>query len=270
MDKTFHEIPLTCISGTLCRFMGIKPPAFARTEIDGLYDKLISKIDSDTFDRVVIFNPDAIGKWIVEKYPEKFEKVRKYAPEEVKMLSMIPPKTPVCFASIYTGATPAEHGIQHYEKPVVKIESLFDALIRAGKKCCIVSVANQSMDKIFRERNMDYFSLPYDGETVDKAIELIKADEYDFIAVYCQEYDDKMHRSQPRNPWALKAIDHYAEEFEKLVLAIRENYAAHNTLYAYMPDHGVHLTWYGLGQHGKNITKDMNVLHFYGVSPKTK
>lgn len=270
MDNIFHTIPLTAISGTLSRLMGIEPPEYARAEIDGLYDELTKEIGADTFDRVVIFNPDAIGRWIIEKYPEKFQYVRRYAPHEVNMLSMIPPKTPVCFASIYTGATPQEHGIQHYEKPVVKIDSLFDAMLRAGKKCCIVSVANQSMDKIFRERNMDYYSLPYDKKTVEKAIELIKADNYDFIAVYCQEYDDKMHRSQPRNPWALHAIDHYQELFTKLAEAIKTYYTAHDTLLAYMPDHGVHLAWYGLGQHGKNIVKDMNVIQFYGTFPKKK
>ena len=79
-----------------------------------------------------------------------------------------------------------------------------------------------------------------------------------------------MHRSQPRNPWALKAIDHYADEFEKLVLAVKKYYTAHDTLFAYMPDHGVHLAWYGLGQHGKEIPKDMNVIHFYGVNKKSK
>lgn len=269
MDE-FHKIPLTSIAKTLARFMDIEPPEYAVTEIDGLYDKLIKEIDGAAFDRVVVFNPDAIGRWIYEKYEAKFAPVLKYAPHTVNMLSMIPPKTPVCFASIYTGATPEQHGITRYEKPVVKIDSLFDALIRAGKKCCIVSVANQSMDLIFRGKAMDYYSLPYDGEAVEKAIGLIKEDKYDFMAVYVQEYDDKMHRSNPRSPWSLKAIDHYSQQFESLAEAIKKYYAKHDTLLAYMPDHGVHLEWYLLGNHGKNIPKDMNVVHFYGAFPKQK
>ncbi|MEG2457007.1 MAG: alkaline phosphatase family protein, partial [Clostridia bacterium] len=138
MENTFNKNPITQISGTLCKCMAINPPKFANSYMPELTSALLSQIDNTAFDRVLIFNPDAIGQWIYEKYYNKFELVRKHAPLEVKMLSVVPPKTPVCFASIYTGATPEEHGICHYEKPVLKIDTLFDALIRAGKKPCIV------------------------------------------------------------------------------------------------------------------------------------
>ncbi len=35
--------------------------------------------------------------------------------------------------TMYTGAQPAVHGITAYAKPVIKIDTIFDALIRAGK-----------------------------------------------------------------------------------------------------------------------------------------
>ena len=43
-------------------------------------------------------------------------------------------------------------------KPVIKIDTIFDAPIRAGKKPLIVTSSHEcSMSKIYLERNMDYF-----------------------------------------------------------------------------------------------------------------
>ncbi|NLB41411.1 MAG: hypothetical protein GX815_03990 [Clostridiales bacterium] len=67
----------------------------------------------------------------------------------------MPSVTPVCFDTLYTGAQPEVHGIQKYEKLVIKIDSLFDALIRQGKKPVIIVETNCSMSKIFLERDMD-------------------------------------------------------------------------------------------------------------------
>ena len=47
------------------------------------------------------------------------------------MLSVMPSVTPVCFASMYTGVMPDVHGIKFYTKPVLKIETFFDVLIKA-------------------------------------------------------------------------------------------------------------------------------------------
>jgi predicted AlkP superfamily phosphohydrolase/phosphomutase len=69
-----------------------------------------------------------------------FREVVSFAPIEISLQSVTPPKTPVCFASLFTGAAPDQHGIRKYEKPVLKCDTLFDALIRAGKRGAIVAV----------------------------------------------------------------------------------------------------------------------------------
>ena len=81
--------------------------------------------------------------------------------------------TPVCFGSMYTGASPEIHGIQHYVKSLITIDSIFDALIRAGKKPCIVTVKNSSLSKIFNEKNMDYYLEDYDNEVIARAVQHI-------------------------------------------------------------------------------------------------
>ncbi len=265
----FNKTPITRIAATLAKVMGIAPPYTAEDAINDLADYITGATKSGKIQKALIFNPDAVGQWVFEKYKGKFDKMLEHAPHEVPMLSVVPPKTPVCFASIYSGASPLVHKVDRYTKPVLKIDTLFDALIRAGKRPCIVSVADQSMDKIFKERDMDYFSLPYDGEVIEKALELIDSDKYDFIAVYNQEYDDKMHRSYPESKQALAALDHYAANFERLAIRVKERWKEYDSLIAVLTDHGVHREWFGLGQHGKEIPKDMNVKHFYGVVPRT-
>ena len=49
---------------------------------------------------------------------------------------------------MYTGAQPEVHGIRKYEKPVIRIDTLWDALVRAGKKAAIVADNKCSMGKL--------------------------------------------------------------------------------------------------------------------------
>ncbi|MDE5549206.1 MAG: alkaline phosphatase family protein [Clostridia bacterium] len=265
--EQFNTIPLTYLTGALCKIMDVQPPKQSEGVIDDLVDFVFDKTGGKPVDRVLMFNPDAIGQWTCQKYASKFASVREHAPLELPLLSVVPPKTPVCFGSMYTGASPSVHGILHYTKPVITIDSIFDAMIRAGKKPCIVTVKESSMSKIFNERDMDYYLEDYDEQVLAKALELIEQDKYDLICVYNQEYDDVMHRSHPNSKRSQRAIDHYSDSFDRLAKQVEKNWTNHNTLIGYAPDHGTHREWYLLGNHGKNIPADMNIFHYYGVIP---
>lgn len=274
MEKdTLHEFysePLTGLCSTLCKAMGVEPPKQASQMLGDLYDYIQKETGGKGVERIVMYNPDAIGAWIYEKYYDKFENFRKYAPYEQKMLTAFPPKTPVCFGTMYTGAEPKVHGINRYEKPIIKIDTIFDAMIRAGKKPCIVAVQGSSMANIYNGKDMDYYFEKYDKEVVDRAIQLIAEDKYDFICIYNQEYDDAMHRTHPTSLWSKAAIGRYNKYFEKIAKAVNSDMSKRLTLLGCGPDHGVHREWYLLGQHGKNIPKDMNIVHWYGIYPQNK
>ena len=92
----------------------------------------------------------------VPKYTDKFAKVINNTRMALPMRTVMPSVTPVCFATIYTGVMPSVHGIQRYEKPVLKVDTLFDRLIENGKKPVIIAPKECSMSKIFKEREMDY------------------------------------------------------------------------------------------------------------------
>lgn len=263
MDS-FNSVPITAITKSLCMAMNVMPPEFARDSVRALDEFVRESTGGKGVNRVVIFNPDAIGEWIARKYsrliPEMIE-----AGLVVPMLSVFPPKTPVCFGSMYTGAMPSEHGITHYEKKQITIDSYFDALVRAEKRVAIVSVKAQSMDILYRGRDIEYFSVKNDAEAVDKGIELIGQDIYDVIIIYNQEYDDMLHRTHSKSLFARRALKHYNESYGRIKSAVKECYVGRNTLVGALTDHGSHRSNYILGTHGKNIPKDMNILHFYDL-----
>ncbi|MDE5618821.1 MAG: alkaline phosphatase family protein [Clostridia bacterium] len=255
------EISLTRLCATLCSCLDIEAPQYADKPID---EMTAAMTEGGKIERIVMYNPDAVGRWIVDRFPEKFDRVRAIAPYVQPLKTVFPPKTPVCFATMYTGALPEKHGIQRYTKPIVQLDSIFDALIRQGKNVAIVAVKNSSLDKIFRGREgVDYYSEQYDKEAASRGIELIKQDKYDFILIYNQAYDDSIHFTHPLSRRAKRALDSYADNFEAIAKAISG--MGKRTLLGYAPDHGVHREWYLLGNHGKDIPKDMLINHFYTV-----
>ena len=264
-DEIFNSIPLTAITGALCDVMDVAPPKFGTAGIPELSQYVSDMTGGRPVDKIVIYNPDAIAEWLVSKYPERLESFTKNSDLILPMLSMVPPKTPVCFASIYSGATPSEHGIEKYVKLQLEIDTFFDALIRAGKKAIIITVKNQSMDILFRGRDMDYIACDSDRDVVSEAERIISEDNHDVVCIYNQEDDDVMHRSHPKSWWSKRALTHYNCSYARIIKAVENNYSQYNTLVGALTDHGIHREWYLLGNHGKNITKDMNVLHFYNV-----
>ena len=65
------------------------------------------------------------------------------------------------------------HGIRKYEKPVITIDTIFDSLIRSGKKGVIVAQEKCSLAMIFLEREMDYFIYNTVEEVNAKAAQVI-------------------------------------------------------------------------------------------------
>lgn len=230
---------------------------------------LVKYID-DTFgekgaDRIFMYNPDAVAEWIYRKYPSLTKEVSARCDIELPMATVMPSVTPVCFGTMYTGAQPEVHGIRKYEKPVIKIDTLFDALIRAGKKPAIVAYGNCSMSKIYLERDMDYFFYPTIEEANAKAAELILRDEHDLIAVYNGNYDSVMHKTGTESLEALAELRTNSRTFGMFCEMIKANWKSHNTLFGFAMDHGCHDIDGDSGSHGLDMDEDINIVHLYGA-----
>ena len=258
---------ITSVTPTICRLMQVPEPAVSAE--DGLAAVLQAAEalpGALPIARCLVFAPDAIGLGFYRRHRSLFEPVRRQAPVAVPLRSVVPPKTPVCYASMFTGALPEVHGIRRYEKPVLTCDTLFDSLVRAGKRVAIVAVAGCSIDLIFRQRAVDYFSEPYDQQVIERTLALLEAGEHDFIVAYNQGYDDAVHETTPESPEALLAVRNVIGNFAALAAAFDAHWRSHNRLIAFTPDHGGHVDpATGKGTHGEDIPEDMRVQHFYGL-----
>lgn len=214
-------------------------------------------------ERVLMYNPDAVAWWIFEKYKELLAPVTELEPLTLKMESVMPSVTPVCFASMYTGLMPESHGIRKYEKPVLKCRTIFDALIDAGLKPVIIAEADCSISKIFLERDMEYHILGTVDEVNRKADEIIRENRHDLVVVYNGNYDATMHRYGPESPEALDALRANGLAFRSLYETAESAWSGMEFTAAFATDHGCHEIDGGCGSHGLDMDEDMFVVHMW-------
>ena len=263
-----NEKSLDTLCSALSYAIGITPPSSAAEADERLCAYVDEKFAGERADRIFMYNPDAIAQWIYEKYPYLFEHVKSRTDLELPYRTVMPSVTPVCFGTMYTGAQPAVHGIQKYEKPIIRIETIFDALIKAGKKVAILADPKCSIANIFLERELDYYIYPSYEEVNAKAAELILKDEHDFIVVYNGNYDARMHKFGPESIEALGELRSNERTFGIFDALIKEHWKNHNTLIGFAMDHGCHEIDGGCGSHGLDMEEDLNIVHLYKAHPK--
>jgi len=263
-----NETSLDTLCGALAYAIGVDAPKESATPCEGLTDYIDEIFGGEKADRVFMYNPDAIAEWIYKKYPQLFIKVKEQTDIEVPFYTVMPSVTPVCFGTMYTGAQPEVHGIQGYVKPVITIDTIFDALIRAGKKPVIIATDGDSLSRIFLDREMDYFFFDTPEEVNAKTAEIIMEDKYDFIVVYNGNYDSVMHKTGPESLEALSEARVNSETFATFSELIKNNWYNHNTLVGFAMDHGCHEIDGGCGSHGLDMPEDLNIVHLYKGYPK--
>ncbi len=263
MGKNTYSLDTVCAA--LAYAMGITAPQQAaekNCELSSYVDKIFG---GEKADRVVMYNPDAVAQWVYNKYSDYFADVKQRIDVEVPLASVMPSVTPVCFGTMYTGAQPSVHGIMSYQKPVITIDTLFDALIRAGKKPVLITYEQCSLSRIFLERKMDYYHFE-DGDISNvnaKAVETILRDEHDFVVIYNGNYDSVMHKMGPEDAKSLAELSINNHMFSCLSDLIKNNWKHHNTLVGYAMDHGCHGIDGGCGSHGLDMDEDINIVHLY-------
>ena len=261
---------LDTVCASLCEVMGIDKPENANEPCSELVNYAAKVFGSAKADRIFMYNPDAIAEWIYRKYPNLTTAMTARTDFELPLDCVMPSVTPVCFGTMYTGAQPDIHGIKGYKKPVIQIDTIFDALIRSGKKPVIIAQTESSLAKIYLERDMDYFIYDTVEEIHAKTAELIMADEYDFYVVYNDTYDTIMHRYGPESTEALAALYANSQGFAALSVLIENNWKQHNTLVGFAMDHGCHEIDGGCGSHGLDMEEDIQIVHRYKAYAKTE
>ena len=261
--EIYNTVKITSTAATIAALLGIAPPVCAEEPCPYILDAASLAWDGARADRVVMYNPDAVALYLYQKYTALYAPLMAVSPLAVPLLSVMPSVTPVCFASMYTGAMPEVHGIRKYEKPVLSTDTIFDACIRAGKRCAIVSTEGDSMSKIFLEREMEYFIYPTVEEVNAKAFSILSDNPYDLLAIYNKDYDSTMHKHGPESAEALSHLAANCRTFRQIHDALRQYGAGERIALAFAPDHGCHAIDGGCGSHGLDMEEDMNILHFW-------
>ena len=270
MEEHINTISIDRLCASFARIMGADAPAQAappHPELDAFVE---TALDGAQADRLFLFNPDAVAQWLVEKYPYLLREVTQHTQLRLPLVTVMPSVTPVCFGTMYTGAQPAVHGIRKYEKPVITLDTLFDAVLRSGKKAAIVADRDSSLAHIYNERNMDYYFYDTVEEVNAAACDLIREDRYDLLVVYNKNYDSIMHKFGPESPEALGELRYNAAMFAVFARLIEKHWKGHNTILGFATDHGCHAIDQGCGSHGLDMEEDLNILHFYGARKATE
>lgn len=266
MNNRFNPSSLDTICAALCYAMGIPSPELAADKNEQLCEYIDSVLCGAPADRIFIYNPDAIAEWVYRKYAHLLESAKANTDIEVPLCAVMPSVTPVCFGTMYTGAQPEVHGIRAYIKPIITIDTIFDAMIRNGKKPTIVSTEGDSMSKIYLGREMDYFIYDTIEQVNAKAEELIAEDRHDLIAVYNGNYDSIMHKFGPESNEALSELGANSNAFGRFSEMIAKHWHKHNTILGFAMDHGCHEIDGNCGSHGLDMEEDLNIVHLYKVA----
>ena len=269
MSLLDHRPTIASLAPTVCALGGVSAPFdCSAPALEPVLDLSREALGSQAVRRCLVFAPDAFGSQLRGVAPDLFARVAAAAPLAVPLRSIDPPWTPVCFASMFSGAGPDRHGIRKYEKPVLPIDTLFDSFARAGRRVAIVAVHDSSIDRIFRGRALDYFSEKYDPWVTEKALALVAADRHDLVVAYHQEYDDVMHATGPFAIRALRGARNHVDAFEDLAAAFDSAWARHPRALVFAPDHGAHPDpATGGGAHGTAADADMDLAHYWVVRP---
>jgi hypothetical protein len=255
---------IASLTPTICDLMGVVRPALCDCEPVGGVLRACAGAGVSRVEKCLVYAPDAVGRHVFARCPDLFDQVLEAAPVVESLRSVFPPKTPVCFASMFTGAPPEAHGIRSYERPVLECDTLFDALIRGGKKPAIAGVSGASVDVIFRGRRMDYYSEASDSAVTARVLGLLEEGGHDFILAYHQEYDDNLHESGVYASASIAAAGRHAAAFGNMVRWARKAWSGPAGLVIFAPDHGAHDSREtGGGTHGEDTDDDMEVLCFF-------
>ena len=262
-----NSVSLDVVARSLCEIMGVAAPAKAAPASKELTDYAETVFGGKKADRILMYNPDAIGQWVYEKYPLLFREVTELTDVALPLRSPMPSVTPVCFATMYSGLQPEEHGIQKYEKPTLKAETVFDTMIAAGKKVAIVAYLTCTISLIFREREMDYFTYSTLHEVHAKVAELIMNDEYDMIVIHGWNYDSVMHKRGPESVEALSEARLNSSIYATFDALVQKHWQHHNVFMGFAMDHGCHEIDNDCGAHGLDMPEDLNITHLYKAYP---
>ena len=274
-----HEKPdCTNFAPTMLACMGIPPLAHMSPAYQPLVDRILG-LAGGSIEKAVIFHADAVPAYILTRYPELAEPVKRISQLEIPFRSVMPSITPVCFGAIYSGTYPDRNGVPRYVPPILQpdciqpritCETIIEALVRARKRPAVVTCSNGCIASMLYDRGAKMFIIDGDDDQAmfDCAMEILRSDSFDVVFLYQLSYDYTMHCFGPEGAASLAVLKTLSERYERFAREAAAVWSNRRVLTVFNADHGSHRlegTPGHEGAHGEDIPEDMEMLWYFGV-----
>lgn len=149
-------------------------------------------------DRVVVIVIDGMRRdRFLEAHTPIMDALRREGTEFVRMETVYPARTVVCFSSMMTGTYPEEHGIRSNMvwRLGVRVETIFDALRKVGKKGRLLGIAHL-IDAMGDDVDSVTAVMPNDEADrciMERAIRIMEQERPDFLVVQLIATDQTGH-----------------------------------------------------------------------------
>lgn len=97
-----NTVSMTRFAASVAECIGIPAPAEAAAPFP-FAKTLLQETGLQRAEKLLIYNPDAVGLWLWQKYTTWFAPVLRHTQLAVPICTVLPSVTPVCFGTMYTG-----------------------------------------------------------------------------------------------------------------------------------------------------------------------
>lgn len=185
------EYSMVNIASTVSKLLNIGPPAQGvRAEVTEITN------DMGHHDRLAVVVLDAFGIATWKRYEELTPNFDLIASQHLLYVrSVLPPKTPVNFATMVTGAPSNVHKIRDRTEPLT-VETIFHVLSEASMKSAAVGRASSTVGILLSKfadcRGIASSNL--DEEVLQLAVKIAQQESPEFILVQFLDIDDTGHK----------------------------------------------------------------------------
>jgi predicted AlkP superfamily pyrophosphatase or phosphodiesterase len=212
-------LDLTCIAPTAASGLGLPPP---RNAEGGALAQVVA--DLKGCDRLAIVVLDALGMATWRAARERMPTFKRMADRHlIQLRSVRPPVTPVCFATIATGARPETHGVRE-RTDAFKAETIFEVARKHGRTSGVAGGAGCSATMVLGRWSDVTRRVGSDGEERDgliltASLRILAEDRPDLFFTQFVALDSASHRYGPFSSQAVAAAETLDARFGLLLSA---------------------------------------------------
>jgi predicted AlkP superfamily pyrophosphatase or phosphodiesterase len=191
------------LAPSLCAILGLRPPRESEKEASEDFCEILTPTKSVL---VVVF--DGFGIATMERHHDNYPNLDLLVERNfVKIRAVQPPKTPVNFATMGTGASQENHGIDQKTDPL-KIETIFQVLDEGGMTSCVAGRQTGSPANLF-SRMVTYPEIAHtnkDAEVLALVMGRLDESSPDLTLVQFLDIDNAGHKSGPFGVESSRAV----------------------------------------------------------------